>query len=81
MRQKYFLILPDDVGHGHSSKPSDGLHAKFPNYGYRDMIEAEYRLVTDGLKVQPSAARDGHFDGRHAHLAVGRTASPISWTP
>jgi homoserine O-acetyltransferase len=49
--EKYFLILPDDVGHGKSSKPSDGLHAKFPNYGYRDMIEAEYRLVTDGLKV------------------------------
>ncbi len=49
--ETHFLILPDDVGHGHSSKPSDGLHAKFPNYGYRDMIEAEYRLVTDGLKV------------------------------
>jgi homoserine O-acetyltransferase/O-succinyltransferase len=49
--QRYFLILPDDIGHGHSSKPSDGLHAKFPNYGYLDMIEAEYRLVTDGLKV------------------------------
>ena len=49
--ETHFLILPDDIGHGHSSKPSDGLHAKFPNYGYRDMIEAEYRLVTDGLKV------------------------------
>ncbi len=48
---RYFIILPDDIGHGHSSKPSDGLHAKFPNYGYPDMIEAEYRLVTDGLKV------------------------------
>ncbi len=49
--ERYFLILPDDIGHGHSSKPSDELHAKFPNYGYLDMIEAEYRLVTDGLKV------------------------------
>jgi homoserine O-acetyltransferase len=49
--QRYFVILPDDIGHGHSSKPSDGLHAKFPNYGYLDMIEAEYRLVTEGLKV------------------------------
>jgi homoserine O-acetyltransferase/O-succinyltransferase len=49
--QRYFLILPDDIGHGHSSKPSDGLHAKFPNYGYLDMLEAEYRLVTEGLKV------------------------------
>ena len=36
---KYFLVLPDGIGHGQSSKPSDGLHAKFPKYGYRDMIE------------------------------------------
>jgi homoserine O-acetyltransferase/O-succinyltransferase len=48
---KYFIILPDDIGHGASSKPSDGLHAKFPRYGYVDMIEAEYRLVKDGLGV------------------------------
>ncbi|HEX3356505.1 MAG TPA: alpha/beta fold hydrolase, partial [Tepidisphaeraceae bacterium] len=47
----YFIILPDDIGHGQSSKPSDGLHAKFPAYGYRDMLDAEYRLVTDGLHV------------------------------
>jgi homoserine O-acetyltransferase len=49
--EKYFIILPDDIGHGQSSKPSDGLHAKFPNYGYRDMIDAEHRLVADHLKV------------------------------
>lgn len=48
---KYFVILPDDIGHGKSSKPSDGLHAHFPHYGYRDMVEAEYRLVTEGLGV------------------------------
>ena len=48
---KYFIILPDDIGHGQSSKPSDGLHAHFPRYGYRDMIEAEYRLLTEGLRV------------------------------
>ncbi len=48
----YFLILPDDIGHGQSSRPSEGLRAKFPNYGYRDMVEAEYRLVTDGLHVK-----------------------------
>ena len=48
---KYFLILPDDIGHGRSSKPSDGLRAKFPRYGYIDMVEAEYRLVTEGLGV------------------------------
>jgi len=48
---KYFLILPDGIGHGQSSKPSDGLHARFPRYGYIDMISAQYRLLTEGLKV------------------------------
>ncbi len=48
---KFYLILPDDIGHGGSSKPSDGLHAKFPAYRYADMVEAEYQLVTIGLKV------------------------------
>src|SRR5581483_5037594 len=49
---KYFVILPDDIGHGGSSRPSNGMHAKFPHYGYADMVEAEYRLVTDGLHVK-----------------------------
>jgi homoserine O-acetyltransferase len=48
---RYYLVLPDNIGHGESSKPSDGLRAKFPNYGYRDMIEAQRRLLTEGLKV------------------------------
>jgi homoserine O-acetyltransferase len=48
---RYYLILPDGVGHGKSSKPSDGLHARFPSYAYHDMIEAQYRLLTEGLKV------------------------------
>lgn len=48
---KFFLILPDGIGHGKSSKPSDGLHAKFPRYGYRDMAEAQFRLLTEGLGV------------------------------
>ncbi len=48
---RYFLILPDNVGHGQSTRPSDGLHAKFPRYGYRDMIQAQYQMLTDGLKV------------------------------
>ena len=56
---KYFIILPDDIGHGKSSKPSDGLHARFPRYGYRDMVEAEYRLLADGLGVN------------HARLVMG----------
>ena len=42
---KYFVILPDDIGHGQSSKPSDGLRAKFPHYSYHDMVEAEHALV------------------------------------
>jgi homoserine O-acetyltransferase len=48
---RYFVILPDDIGHGNSSKPSDGMHAKFPHYGYVDMVEAEHALVADGLKI------------------------------
>jgi homoserine O-acetyltransferase len=48
---RYYLILPDAIGHGQSSKPSGGMHARFPRYGYRDMIEAQHRLVTEGLKV------------------------------
>jgi homoserine O-acetyltransferase len=48
---KFFIILPDGIGHGKSSKPSDGLHAKFPHYGYLDMVEAQYRLLAEGLGV------------------------------
>jgi homoserine O-acetyltransferase/O-succinyltransferase len=56
---KFFIVLPDGIGHGKSSKPSDGMHAKFPRYGYLDMIEAQYRLLTDGLGVN------------HARLVMG----------
>lgn len=48
---KYFIILPDGIGHGKSSKPSDGLHAHFPHYDYADMVAAQYALVTQRLKV------------------------------
>ena len=48
---RYFIILPDNIGHGRSSKPSDGLHAKFPRYGYRDLVLAQHRLLTEGLNV------------------------------
>jgi homoserine O-acetyltransferase len=48
---RFFLVLPDGIGHGKSSKPSDGLRAKFPRYGYRDMIEAQRRLLVEGLGV------------------------------
>jgi|SRR5579871_38227 len=49
---KYFLILPDAIGHGRSSKPSDGLGDKFPRYGYADTVAAQYRLITEALGVQ-----------------------------
>lgn len=48
---RYFLILTDGIGHGQSSKPSDGLHARFPKYGYADMVDAQQRLLTQGLGV------------------------------
>jgi homoserine O-acetyltransferase/O-succinyltransferase len=49
---RYFIILPDDIGHGGSSKPSDGLRAHFPHYDYGDMVRAEHALVTEGLVVK-----------------------------
>jgi homoserine O-acetyltransferase len=49
---KYFIIMPDGIGHGGSSKPSDGLRAKFPHYDYADMVAAEHALATQGLAVQ-----------------------------
>ena len=48
---RYYVILPDDIGHGGSAKPSDGIHARFPHYGYVDMVVAERALVVDGLHV------------------------------
>ena len=48
---RYFLILTDGIGHGQSSKPSDGLHARFPHYGYADMVDAQQRLLTEALGV------------------------------
>jgi homoserine O-acetyltransferase len=49
---RYFIILPDAIGHGGSSKPSDGLHLKFPRYTYEDMVRAQHRLVTEKLGVK-----------------------------
>ena len=46
---RYFIILPDNIGHGRSSKPSDGVRMKFPNYRYADMVRLQYRLVTEAL--------------------------------
>ena len=49
---KYFIIIPDSVGHGKSSKPSDGLRTRFPKYDYDDMVDAQYRLVKEGLGIK-----------------------------
>ncbi len=48
---RYFIVLPDGIGHGGSSKPSDGMHAKFPRYTYDDMVRAQWLLLTQGLGV------------------------------
>jgi homoserine O-acetyltransferase len=48
---QYYVILPDGIGHGHSSKPSDGLRAHFPQYSYDDMVDAQHRLLVEGLHV------------------------------
>jgi homoserine O-acetyltransferase/O-succinyltransferase len=65
---KFFIVLPDGIGHGKSSKPSDELHAKFPRYGYRDMVEAQFRLLTEGLAVN------------HARLVMGTSMGGMhSW--
>jgi homoserine O-acetyltransferase len=56
---RYFIVIPDNIGHGKSSKPSDGLRAKFPHYDYDDMVELQHRLLVDGLGVD------------HLHLVMG----------
>src|SRR6185295_2312423 len=49
--RKYWIILPDNIGHGKSSKPSDGLRMKFPKYDYYDMVDAQQRMLTEGLGI------------------------------
>jgi homoserine O-acetyltransferase len=56
---KFFIVMPDGIGHGKSTKPSDGMHAKFPRYGYVDMVEAQFRLLKEGIGVN------------HARLIMG----------
>ena len=58
---KYYVILPDAIGHGKSSKPSDGMRAKFPRYNYDDMVLAQYRLLTEGMGI------------RHLRLILGNS--------
>jgi homoserine O-acetyltransferase len=66
---KYFIVLVDNIGHGQSSKPSDGLRGEFPKYGYRDMITAQHRLLTEGLGVNHLRLVIGtSMGGMHAWL-------------
>jgi len=58
---KYYIIIPDNIGHGKSSKPSDGMKTSFPKYNYDDMVEAQYRLVTEGLGI------------KHLRLVIGNS--------
>jgi len=58
---KYYLIIPDSVGHGQSSKPSDGLKTAFPKYDYADMVDAQYRLVKEALGI------------KHLRLVIGNS--------
>jgi len=50
--RRYYIVIPDNVGHGKSARPSGGLRGKFPHYGYRDMVEAQRRLLVEGLNVK-----------------------------
>lgn len=59
--EKYYIILPDGIGHGKSTKPSDGLKIKFPHYNYADMVDAQYRLLSEGLGI------------KHVRLIIGNS--------
>jgi len=66
---KYYIIIPDSIGHGKSTKPSDGLKAKFPQYDYADMVEAQYRLLSEGLGIKHVRLIIGNsMGGMHAWL-------------
>ncbi|MGY4477397.1 alpha/beta fold hydrolase [Bradyrhizobium sp. USDA 3364] len=58
---KYYVIIPDGIGHGKSSKPSDAMRTSFPKYDYNDMVDAQYRLVTEGLGI------------KHLRLVIGNS--------
>ena len=60
---KYFIILPDAIGHGRSSKPSNGLRTRFPRYNYTDMVDAQYRLVTEHLGIKRARLVTGNSMG------------------
>ncbi len=70
---KYYIIIPDGIGHGKSSKPSDGMKTAFPKYNYDDMVQAQLRLVQDGLGVKHLRLVIGNsMGGMHAWLWAGK---------
>ena len=70
---KYYIIIPDGIGHGKSSKPSDGMKTAFPNYNYDDMVEAQFRLVKEGLGIKHLRLVIGNsMGGMHAWLWAGK---------
>ena len=70
---KYFIIIPDSLGHGKSTRPSDGLKAKFPKYNYDDMVDAQYRLLSEGLGVKHLRLIIGNsMGGMHAWIWGGK---------
>ena len=75
--QKYFIILPDDIGHGESSKPSDGMHMHFPAYDYDDMVRAE-RMMLDQMHVDHLRLILGTSMGCMQGFVWGETI-PASW--
>ena len=76
---KYYIIIPDALGHGKSSKPSDGLKTKFPQYDYADMVDAQYRLLSEGLGIRHVRLDHRQLNGRYECLGLGREISSITW--
>jgi homoserine O-acetyltransferase len=86
--RRYWIILPDGIGHGKSSKPSDGLHMRFPHYSYDDMVEAEYRLLRDHLGIaHPRLVMGTSMGCMHifvlgeAHPDFARALMPLACEP
>jgi homoserine O-acetyltransferase len=85
---RYFVILPDDLGHGKSSKPSDGLRMRFPKYDYDDMVEAERRMLVEGLGIRRLRLLMGTSMGcmhgfvwAEAHPDFARAIMPLACLP
>jgi homoserine O-acetyltransferase len=85
---RYWIILPDNIGHGKSSKPSDGMHMRFPHYDYDDMVSAQYRLLKDGLGIANMRLIMGTSMGcmhglvwGETHPAFSRALMPLACEP